>query len=127
MKTSDRVRASTFHHNLQTREAALRSHRESRNWSTFSRTFSRTWSGKVCEVVVPEEEMQFRDLFGVESTAEEEEQGGSGRRSNGGDWSSSSSSDISVRSCVIDISFWFDLSWIQIREEEEEEEEALGV
>lgn len=46
MKSSDRVRASARYQERHTNEAALRSRREERKWSTFSRTFSRTWSGK---------------------------------------------------------------------------------
>lgn len=37
--------ASARYQDLQTNEAALRSRREVRKCSTFSRTFSRTWSG----------------------------------------------------------------------------------
>lgn len=40
------MRASARYHERQTNEAAFRSLREVRKWRTFSKTFSRTWSGK---------------------------------------------------------------------------------
>ena len=91
---SDRVRASTRYHDLQTNDAAFRSLREVRNQRTFSKTFSRTWSGYGAKYSGTEDEpdpgpgVQVR--VGLESWVIELE---------GGDLSSSS--DISVRSSLM--------------------------
>jgi hypothetical protein len=101
MKSSDRVSASTRYHDLHTNDAAFRSRRVLRNWSTFSSTFSSTWSGYGAwnsmelgpgPATGPVTPLQFRVLLDDSAMS-------APRRSNGGE--RSSSSDISVRSFLM--------------------------